>query len=281
MAHLSRRTYRNPALGVRQLSVACQNRTVPNPAPLNGQVSHWFDELPAYRPPLPGDRDADVCIVGAGYTGLWTAYYLKRADPSLRIAVLEARFAGFGASGRNGGWLSGLVPGDRNRMAKQLRPRQRAGLAAGAERRRRRGDRRRRPRRHRRRHRQGRNAASRPQSRAGVAAGRRDRGGTQLEGRRYRSADERRSSATDSARRRGVGLPQSALRAGAARPAGARAGRHRRATGCRHLRTVTGHRDRPPGGRPRRREPSPRRSCCGRRRDSPPHCPGCGGAGCR
>ena len=68
---------------------------------------------------LPGDRDADVCIVGAGYTGLWTAYYLKRADPALRIVVLEARFAGFGASGRNGGWLSGLVPGDRDRMAAQ------------------------------------------------------------------------------------------------------------------------------------------------------------------
>jgi glycine/D-amino acid oxidase-like deaminating enzyme len=68
---------------------------------------------------LPGNRDADVCIVGAGYTGLWTAYYLKRADPTLRIAILEARFAGFGASGRNGGWLSGLVPGDRNRMARQ------------------------------------------------------------------------------------------------------------------------------------------------------------------
>lgn len=84
---------------------------------VNGRVSHWFDELPSPRAPLPGDRDADVCIVGAGYTGLWTAYYLKRADPSLRIAVLEARFAGFGASGRNGGWLSGLVPGDRNRMA--------------------------------------------------------------------------------------------------------------------------------------------------------------------
>ncbi|KUI32069.1 FAD-dependent oxidoreductase [Mycobacterium sp. IS-1496] len=84
---------------------------------VNGQVSHWFDELPAHRAALPGDREADVCIVGAGYTGLWTAYYLKRADPSLRIAILEARFAGFGASGRNGGWLSGLVPGDRNAMA--------------------------------------------------------------------------------------------------------------------------------------------------------------------
>ncbi|SEH56842.1 Glycine/D-amino acid oxidase [Mycolicibacterium rutilum] len=85
----------------------------------NGRVSHWFDEPPPSRPALPGDRDADVCIVGAGYTGLWTAYYLKKADPALRISVLEARFAGFGASGRNGGWLSGLVPGDRNRMAEQ------------------------------------------------------------------------------------------------------------------------------------------------------------------
>lgn len=82
-------------------------------------MSHWFDGPPVNRAPLPGSRDADVCIVGAGYTGLWTAYYLKRADPSLRIVVLEARFAGFGASGRNGGWLSGLVPGDRDRMARQ------------------------------------------------------------------------------------------------------------------------------------------------------------------
>ncbi|CAN3131486.1 FAD dependent oxidoreductase [Mycobacterium sp. smrl_JER01] len=86
---------------------------------MNGHVSHWFDRLPISRAPLPGSREADVCIVGAGYTGLWTAYYLKRADPSLRIVVLEARFAGFGASGRNGGWLSGLVPGDRERMARQ------------------------------------------------------------------------------------------------------------------------------------------------------------------
>jgi len=89
------------------------------PAPINGRVSGWFDDYPPPRPALPGDRDADVCIVGAGYTGLWTAYYLRRADPTLRIAVLEARFAGFGASGRNGGWLSGLVPGDRNRMAER------------------------------------------------------------------------------------------------------------------------------------------------------------------
>ena len=86
---------------------------------INGRVSHWFSELPVSRDPLPADREADVCIVGAGYTGLWTAYYLKRADPSLRITVLEARFAGFGASGRNGGWLSGLAPGHRALLAKQ------------------------------------------------------------------------------------------------------------------------------------------------------------------
>ena len=84
----------------------------------NGAVSHWFSQLPAPRSALPGDRDADVCIVGAGYTGLWTAYYLKQLDPALRITVLEARFAGFGASGRNGGWLSGLPPGHRGILAK-------------------------------------------------------------------------------------------------------------------------------------------------------------------
>lgn len=87
--------------------------------PVNGAVSHWYSRLPTPRPALPGDRDADVCIVGAGYTGLWTAYYLRQADPGLRITLLEARFAGFGASGRNGGWLSGLPPGHRGLLAEQ------------------------------------------------------------------------------------------------------------------------------------------------------------------
>ena len=83
----------------------------------NAPVSHWYPQAPDLRPALPGDRDADVCVVGAGYTGLWTAYYLKQLDPALRITVLEARFAGFGASGRNGGWLSGLPPGNREVLA--------------------------------------------------------------------------------------------------------------------------------------------------------------------
>jgi glycine/D-amino acid oxidase-like deaminating enzyme len=90
------------------------------PQPRNGEVSWWWRSLggtPAPRSPLPGDLDTDVAIVGAGYTGLWTAYYLKRAQPDLRIAVLEQRFAGFGASGRNGGWLTNTVTGGRERYA--------------------------------------------------------------------------------------------------------------------------------------------------------------------
>ncbi|MFF4378034.1 NAD(P)/FAD-dependent oxidoreductase [Kitasatospora sp. NPDC001547] len=76
-------------------------------AAVNGGVSFWYaaDGVPGAGPGLPGDRDVDVCVVGGGYTGLWTAYYLKKADPGLRIAVLEQRFCGYGASGRNGGWL--------------------------------------------------------------------------------------------------------------------------------------------------------------------------------
>lgn len=74
----------------------------------NGDVSFWQASLgpPAARAPLDGDRDADVCIVGAGFTGLWTAYHLARARPELDVVVLEREHAGFGASGRNGGWLT-------------------------------------------------------------------------------------------------------------------------------------------------------------------------------
>ena len=74
-------------------------------------ASLWWDTLPEpvrARAGLPGDMDVDVAIVGAGYTGLWTARYLAMADPSLRVVVLEAEVAGFGASGRNGGWCSAL-----------------------------------------------------------------------------------------------------------------------------------------------------------------------------
>lgn len=58
------------------------------------------------RAPLDGSIDVDVAILGAGFTGLWTAYYLKQRDPSLNVAIVEKEIAGFGASGRNGGWVT-------------------------------------------------------------------------------------------------------------------------------------------------------------------------------
>jgi glycine/D-amino acid oxidase-like deaminating enzyme len=85
-------------------------------------LSLWHDTAGddwAGRPPLPGDRAVDVAIVGGGYTGLWTAYYLARADPSLRVAVLEREVAGFGASGRNGGWCSAQFPASAGWLARR------------------------------------------------------------------------------------------------------------------------------------------------------------------
>ncbi|MEJ3404549.1 FAD-dependent oxidoreductase [Rathayibacter sp. YIM 133350] len=80
-------------------------------------LSFWLESLAdeqgenlTPRPGLKRDRRVDVCIVGGGLTGLWTAYYLAKADPSLSILVLEKEIAGFGASGRNGGWCSALFP---------------------------------------------------------------------------------------------------------------------------------------------------------------------------
>lgn len=76
-----------------------------------GDVSFWYADIGGVpgkrRAPLCAPITADIAIIGAGYSGLWTAYYLKRADPSLRVVIVEKEFAGFGASGRNGGWLSG------------------------------------------------------------------------------------------------------------------------------------------------------------------------------
>jgi len=86
---------------------------------MNGHVSHWIREIDAGpgTDTLDGSIDADVAIVGAGYTGLWTAYYLAEADPSLRIVLLEERFAGYGASGRNGGWLTNTITGGQDGYA--------------------------------------------------------------------------------------------------------------------------------------------------------------------
>ncbi|MGH8334651.1 MAG: NAD(P)/FAD-dependent oxidoreductase, partial [Pseudomonas fluorescens] len=90
-------------------------------------ISLWMDQLDEpllARPALEQDLDVDVAIIGAGYTGLWTAYYLKRLAPELNIAIVEAQTAGFGASGRNGGWLMGNVLGE-DRLLADLPPEQR------------------------------------------------------------------------------------------------------------------------------------------------------------
>jgi glycine/D-amino acid oxidase-like deaminating enzyme len=83
-------------------------------------LSLWAATADEARPrgPLPGDAAADVAIIGGGLTGLWTAYYLAKADPALRIVVLEKEAVGFGASGRNGGWCSALFPASAGALEK-------------------------------------------------------------------------------------------------------------------------------------------------------------------
>jgi glycine/D-amino acid oxidase-like deaminating enzyme len=85
-------------------------------------VSYWLesagDDLTP-RPSLPESIDVDVAIMGAGYSGLWTAYYLKELDPSLEVAVVEREIAGFGASGRNGAWCTSEFPTGPGALAKK------------------------------------------------------------------------------------------------------------------------------------------------------------------
>ncbi len=75
--------------------------------------SYWLetcgDDLTP-GPALSGSVDVDVAILGAGYSGLWTAYYLLQRQPSLKVAIVEKEIAGFGASGRNGSWCTAHFP---------------------------------------------------------------------------------------------------------------------------------------------------------------------------
>jgi len=77
----------------------------------------WLDTLPPRtdHPPLYETVEADLCIVGGGYTGLWAALYAKALDPAREVVLLEATRCGAGASGRNGGFLqSSLTHGTHN-----------------------------------------------------------------------------------------------------------------------------------------------------------------------
>ena len=81
-------------------------------------TSFWWRALGGpgpHRAPLAGPVSCEVCVVGGGYTGLWTAWWLARSG--VDVMVVEREFCGFGASGRNGGWLSGLLAGSRERWA--------------------------------------------------------------------------------------------------------------------------------------------------------------------
>ena len=83
--------------------------------------SLWLDGLAEPLTPraaLPGDRDCDVAIVGAGLTGLWAAYSLAALQPGIRVVVVEREIAGFGPSGRNGGWASAGIAGSAARYAR-------------------------------------------------------------------------------------------------------------------------------------------------------------------
>jgi glycine/D-amino acid oxidase-like deaminating enzyme len=87
--------------------------------------SYWLETAQdslAPRLSLDGDRRVDVAIVGAGLTGLWTAWYLLARDPSLHVLICEAEIAGFGASGRNGAWLSASLAVTPAELARRTSP---------------------------------------------------------------------------------------------------------------------------------------------------------------
>lgn len=87
----------------------------------NGELGFWMSEESSAKPgfhEFHGSDEVDLAIVGGGFTGLWAAYFAKKLDPSLSVAVFEAEQLGYGASGRNGGWVSALIPGNRAKFAR-------------------------------------------------------------------------------------------------------------------------------------------------------------------
>jgi glycine/D-amino acid oxidase-like deaminating enzyme len=90
---------------------------------------YWWETEPVVPgPKLAGSQRADVCIVGGGYTGMWTAYFLKRAEPSLEVAILERSWAGSGASGHNDGYAMTVLDMSLHHLVER-HGRERAGAA--------------------------------------------------------------------------------------------------------------------------------------------------------
>ena len=77
----------------------------------DGPLSLWLDQYGEYtaEPAVEGEVDVDVAVIGGGLTGLATTIHLKRQDPSVRVAVLEAKTVGYGASGRNGSFAMTVI----------------------------------------------------------------------------------------------------------------------------------------------------------------------------
>ncbi|MET9859855.1 FAD-binding oxidoreductase [Streptomyces smyrnaeus] len=86
-------------------------------------VVYWHDtERVTPRPPLRGNADCDVCVVGGGFTGLWSAYFLKEAEPALDIRVVDARHSGYGASGRADGFVTPTIGKDIQALVERFGP---------------------------------------------------------------------------------------------------------------------------------------------------------------
>jgi glycine/D-amino acid oxidase-like deaminating enzyme len=89
--------------------------------PLN--TIYWWETEPVVPgPALEGTHRADVCIVGGGYTGMWTAYFLKQAEPSLDVAIVERSWAGSGASGHNDGYAMTLLDMSHHHLVERYGP---------------------------------------------------------------------------------------------------------------------------------------------------------------
>ncbi len=88
---------------------------------LERNQSLWTDSVnPSKYPTLDQNLDLDIAIIGGGFSGLWSAFHLIAGDPTLKIAIFEARHLGFGASGRNGGWVSSDYPVSKNTLTKRI-----------------------------------------------------------------------------------------------------------------------------------------------------------------
>jgi glycine/D-amino acid oxidase-like deaminating enzyme len=92
----------------------------PKPILSDVNTSLWQgNQKITYRKSISSNDSFDVAIIGAGFSGLWSAYHLKQLQPELKIAIFEAEYVGFGASGRNGGWASAEYPTSGERVIKE------------------------------------------------------------------------------------------------------------------------------------------------------------------